>query len=138
MVGAIRDTDVVVREGEDVGSFRVCLSELNHRGSLLAVVVGVPFPAQFLVDDALAIFTVGHVLFFDGCDEGEAVSFFPIPASGFTESSDDAITISVSVRLKVLELVVYVNLLAVNNYLFHITRRLEIQTTPSREAHTGC
>ena len=114
------------------------LSELNYSRSLLAIVVGMPFPAKFLVNDAFAIFTVRHGLFFDGRDERKAVGLLPFPARGLAESSDDAISIDVGIRLKVLELVVYVNLLAVDNYLFHTTHQLERQTIPSREAHTGC
>ena len=107
------------RERENVGTCGVFLCELDHGRSLLAVIVGMPFPAEFLVDDAFAILAVRHVLFFDGGDESEAVCLFPFPTRGFAECPDDAVAINVSVRLKVLELVVYVNLFAVDIYFFH-------------------
>ena len=114
---------MVFRKGENVSAGRMLLSKLNHRRSLLAIVVGMPFPAKFLVDDAFTVLAVRHELFLDGRDESEAISLLPFPASGFAECSDDAIAIDVCVRLEVFELVVYVNLFAVDSYFFHIPTR---------------
>jgi len=55
----------MLREGEDVGSFGVFLSELNYSRSLFSVVVGMPFPTELLVDNAFTVFAVRHELFFD-------------------------------------------------------------------------
>ena len=113
------------------------LSELNYSRSLFAIVMSMPLPTEFFIENAFTVLAVRHELFLDGRDERKTIGLFPFPASGLTESSDDAIAIDVCVRLKVLELVVYVNLLAVDNYLFHITHQLKRQTIPSRGAHTG-
>lgn len=100
------------------------LGKLNYSRSLLAIVMGVPFPTEFFVDDAFAILAVRHELFFDSRNESKAICFLPIPTSSFTKGPDYTIAIGVNIRLKVLELIVYINLLAVNNYLFHTIQQL--------------
>ena len=84
-----------------------------------------PFISQLLIDDSFPIFTVRHELFFDSRDESKAICLLPIPASSFTKGSDYTIAIGVSIRLEILELVMYVDLFAVDSYFFHITCRLK-------------
>ena len=113
------------------------LSKLQYGRSFLTIVVGMPFPAKLLIDDPFSIFTIRHELFFDSRDESKAICLLPIPASSFTKGSNYTIAISVSIRLEILELIMYVDLFAVDNHFFHVTHQLEKQTTPSQEAHTG-
>ena len=101
------------------------LSELQDGRSLLTVVMGMPFPTEFLVNNSFSVFTIRHELFFNSRDESKAICLLPIPASSFTKGSDYTIAIGVSIRLEILELVMYVDLFAVDSYFFHITYRLK-------------